>query len=296
MGFIYKYTSPSGKEYIGLTARCIKLRWKEHINDYKRALKCGFKIKCCVALYLAFHKYGIESFTKEILIECDNKDLSDNEKKMIIKHNTLSPNGYNLNSGGEQDKQLSDETIQKMRKHISELYGLPKYVQYGEWKKSKYFIISGHPKCRYKKIQDSTLNIEELKIKVLRFISDLDTNVYVVNHNRELPKNIMWIPNKGYSVTFRENGKQYSKLFGTKLQDENILKNATDFRNLVLQNGIINTYIHKINPHKHISISQNNHYIFKLQYKSKVYKKNFALLDDAIAYRDNLYKELKLNN
>ena len=42
MGFIYMFTSPSNKSYIGQTTRTIEIRRKEHVIDatkYKNGIK-----------------------------------------------------------------------------------------------------------------------------------------------------------------------------------------------------------------------------------------------------------------
>ena len=113
---IYKYTSPSGKSYIGQTCDLIS-RKQQHK-----------KSKYCRAFHNAITKYGFENFIEEILEE--NLTLEEAnifEELYITEHNTLSPNGYNLQSGGN-NKQFSKETLEKLRgenhhnfgKHLSE--------------------------------------------------------------------------------------------------------------------------------------------------------------------------------
>ena len=58
-GIIYKYTSPSGKHYIGKTINP-KARKREHLCNSK-VLKTKF--------YSAVRKYGLESFEYEVLFE-----------------------------------------------------------------------------------------------------------------------------------------------------------------------------------------------------------------------------------
>lgn len=87
---IYKHTSPSGKSYIGQTG-AFKRRTQEHLSSKS----------CCRAFLKAIQKYGWESFTHEILAQELTLDEANRlEKKYIVEHNTLVPNGYNLTSGG----------------------------------------------------------------------------------------------------------------------------------------------------------------------------------------------------
>ncbi len=86
---IYKHTSPSGKSYIGQTNNYIR-----RCNDHK--FRGG-----CVAFSRAIEKYGWEAFTHEILAENLTVDEANRlEEYYILDLNTLSPNGYNLRTGG----------------------------------------------------------------------------------------------------------------------------------------------------------------------------------------------------
>lgn len=99
---IYKYTSPSGKAYIGQTKDIIK-REKQHQ-----------KTKKCPAFKNAIDKYGFENFTREILEE--NLTLEEAnifEELYIEEYNTLSPNGYNLQTGGKNYIR-SEETCKRI--------------------------------------------------------------------------------------------------------------------------------------------------------------------------------------
>ncbi len=91
MGVIYKISFPSGKCYIGQTKRDLTKRIKEHI-----------KRTDCVALDLAIKKYGPQSMEIEILLVINNNFLDEYEIKFIDIFDTISPNGYNIRSGGSK--------------------------------------------------------------------------------------------------------------------------------------------------------------------------------------------------
>ena len=72
----------------------------------------------CSALYEAFKKYGVENFTIEtICFSSNKKELMSLEKHYISELNTVSPNGYNLTSGGENCI-VSKETRQKISNRL----------------------------------------------------------------------------------------------------------------------------------------------------------------------------------
>ena len=89
-GYIYKYTSPSGKNYIGQTKYSLE----------KRSQKNGIGYKKCRAFYTAIQKYGFENFRWEILEECVLEDLDKKEAYYISLYNSVVPNGYNIYPSG----------------------------------------------------------------------------------------------------------------------------------------------------------------------------------------------------
>lgn len=88
MGVIYKISNKiNGKCYIGMTTKAKPLkRWHQHIH----ALLIG---KGNRYLQLDFNLYGRNNFKFEIILECPNEDLPQNEIKLIKENNSLVPNG-----------------------------------------------------------------------------------------------------------------------------------------------------------------------------------------------------------
>lgn len=111
MGCIYKITNCiNQKLYIGLTINDAETRFKKH--------KSMIYSNGCSALYEAFKKYGVENFMVEtICFSSNKKELMSLEKYYISELNTVSPNGYNLTSGGENCK-VTDETKEKISKAL----------------------------------------------------------------------------------------------------------------------------------------------------------------------------------
>jgi predicted GIY-YIG superfamily endonuclease len=58
-GYIYKYTYPNGKVYIGQTTTSVEKRWQEHVSNSKRLRS---KMVCDAAI----HKYGKENIKIEV--------------------------------------------------------------------------------------------------------------------------------------------------------------------------------------------------------------------------------------
>ena len=95
-------------KYIGQTSKTIEERWKRHIKDSK-SKKYG-----CRLLKNAIVEHGDKNFKLETLILC-NKSLMNTYESMFINiYNTMSPNGYNLQSGGLKNSRLCKETLDKM--------------------------------------------------------------------------------------------------------------------------------------------------------------------------------------
>lgn len=105
---IYKITNKvNGKIYIGQTIRTLEVRWKQHCKDAETNYKG-------MAILAAIQKYGKENFTVEqIDIACDRDELDKKEDYWINHYNSLSPNGYNLHTGGKH-YECSEETKRKI--------------------------------------------------------------------------------------------------------------------------------------------------------------------------------------
>lgn len=136
-GFIYMYTSPSGKKYIGQTIKSLKERAKT---------KSGVGYKDCTLFYRAIQKYEFSSFTYEILEECLIEELDEKEIYFIKKYNSKAPNGYNSTEGGKNAWREKSEA----RKHKIYQYDLngnfirefESLVQAAKYMKTSYQSIS----------------------------------------------------------------------------------------------------------------------------------------------------------
>mgnify|MGYP000234544694 CR=1 FL=1 len=95
----------NAKQYVGITKR-LKKRWTEHQRMHGGA---------CLGLYSAIKKYGKEQFVFSHIADAFDKDSACSIERLLIKeHNTLSPHGYNLTSGGDGGFEMSKESRAKM--------------------------------------------------------------------------------------------------------------------------------------------------------------------------------------
>ena len=98
--FIYKYTFPNNKVYIGQTfVGCTRYG---HISQYKRQV-----------VYHAMKKY--HDYKKEIICYCCEYLVDYLESYYISKYDSMNPeNGYNRESGGHENKSLSEDAKKKI--------------------------------------------------------------------------------------------------------------------------------------------------------------------------------------
>ena len=129
---IYKLTNKvNNKVYIGQTRSSMKKRFSQHCETRNKT-----------AIGLAIKKYGVDNFEYSVL--CENietlEKLNKKEIEYINLYNSISPNGYNIESGGkvilanaesmsneytEDENKLVDnieETIVYIQKEIDKIY------------------------------------------------------------------------------------------------------------------------------------------------------------------------------
>ena len=113
-GIIYKYTSPSGKSYIGQT-----IHPERRVEQHR-------KMEGNNAFHSAIKKYGFENFTYEVLVTIDLEDKQELKQKLdyferfyIRKYHTYE-NGYNLTLGGGGTIGFSHSVSEETKIKLSE--------------------------------------------------------------------------------------------------------------------------------------------------------------------------------
>lgn len=98
----------NNKKYVGITSRTPAERWGKNGSKYSTSPK----------FYAAINKYGWNNFEHKILeTKLSKEEACLKEQYYIQKFNSLSPNGYNLTTGGEITE-VSDEARKKISKSM----------------------------------------------------------------------------------------------------------------------------------------------------------------------------------
>jgi hypothetical protein len=111
----------NGKVYIGQSTNVVR-----RIICHKSLLKNGIHYN--EYLQKAFQKHGEESFSFSVLCECEENELDLKERQEImIRFSTDRAFGYNLESGGHENRFATEETKKKLS---SVKKGVPKSLEW----------------------------------------------------------------------------------------------------------------------------------------------------------------------
>lgn len=107
---VYKHTSPSGKVYIGITARPVSRRWHG-----------GSAYRNNAHFYAAIKKYGWDEFKHDILATgLDRETACRMEVELIAQYGSTDPaKGYNQSPGGDKTT-LGYKYSEESRRRIGE--------------------------------------------------------------------------------------------------------------------------------------------------------------------------------
>lgn len=123
------------KVYIGQSIN-IKGRWSEHKTHLK------YNKHHNIHLQKAWNKYGRENFKFSILEECNKEDLDFKEIFWInFYKSNISKNGYNLESGGNNNKKISEETKLKRKYNM---HGINAKINENQAKDIKILLSKGY--------------------------------------------------------------------------------------------------------------------------------------------------------
>jgi predicted GIY-YIG superfamily endonuclease len=170
---VYKIScSVNGKIYIGYTGKTAEERFKAHLLNARWRKK--------TALYDAIRAYGNDSFSVELLVECEtHAQACAEEIKFIAELNSMLPNGYNMTRGGdgvpvpievhiEAGRRKRGIVTEKMRAHFNSRRGIkhsPEHIAKVAAKRlgSK---RSEETRCKMSEAQKGRVNSEEARQKL----------------------------------------------------------------------------------------------------------------------------------
>lgn len=232
---IYKITSPVGKVYIGQTGKTFDTRMSNH----KSSAADLDKTDGCRHLNSAIRLYGWDNMNKEIIESDIPEDLIDErECHYIDLYNAMTPEGYNLTTGGNKNKHLSEETKSLQReaalKRDTKIYRKKEITK--DWPKylgmfGGYPRITKHPNCSCKQFADTTKTFEQNLADARMFLERLNKGeVRVEIPERELPEGLQKMGD-GYRVYVKNvHGVRIIKNFANKkIPIETRLQQAKDF-------------------------------------------------------------------
>jgi len=238
MPTVYKLTSPDNEIYIGQTTKTFSKRWEEHIKASNYYHNGG-----CRLLNNKLKARGSETFIKEILVEWEYEDKNDPEKKKrdddkldeyeikFIKDfnsfNDFNDKGLNLTTGGNNNKQLSQKTknrISEVRKSqnpwkhrkLEESKELPQYIIF--LKELNGYRISDHRNCDSKNFCDPNKSKEDNLKEAKDFLEKLEKDVIKIKKSDRIKKTKLNLPDnvQCYRDGFRINWKTLDGIPKTK--------------------------------------------------------------------------------
>lgn len=191
-GIIYKITSPSGKVYVGQTIRSFEKRMQEH-RDMKSK---------CSAIRNAIDKYGDEMKYEIIEENIPQEQLDERETNWINHFNSLTPNGYNLKTGGrfyKATQEMCDNMKDAKRKSKLEKDG---YIGYARrWGNTFYPAVNiGNNKVG---ISNGGFRTEEEAIEVLKEYTKDPENFKIVDGPLKKPTGCITLEKNRWRLSYK---------------------------------------------------------------------------------------------
>lgn len=120
MACLYMITSPSGKSYIGYSARDAESRFSEHV----RSSKAG---KTNSILHHAIKKYGHAQMEVRTLLVGPEDYCFNLEDSAISSYGTMMPCGYNMIGGGAGLRRMPESVILRRANTLKATMATPEY-------------------------------------------------------------------------------------------------------------------------------------------------------------------------
>lgn len=122
MACLYMITAPSGRSYIGYSARSAKARFSEHVGN---AMAC----RTSSVLHSSIRKYGAERMAVKELIIGSEEYCFNLEDAAILAFGTMIPDGYNMVGGGLGAKRMPKSVRQRRANTLKATMATPEYKE-----------------------------------------------------------------------------------------------------------------------------------------------------------------------
>lgn len=180
---VYKITNTiDGKLIIGISSN-IRKRWNGHKSELRRGIHKNSYLQ------RAWNKYGESCFVFEIILECQENSLEEEEKRLIKKYDSINRKvGYNLVEGGYRPKHTK-ESKQKLRlahlgkHHLEETKQKIRIAHLGKHH-------SKETKQKLKMAHQKRLLSKEYRQKLKEWSSNENNAMYGKHHSEETKKKI----------------------------------------------------------------------------------------------------------
>ena len=160
---------------------------------------------------LAYKKYGIENFTKEILKNFDTRqEASDYEMEVVTEELIQNPDCYNIKTGGDFGKTVNYVTV-CLKEDPSKYFDITTEEYYKN--KDKYQVTSGNKKCY---IVLNKLTNEKVKITKEEYLNNIDKYEFI---------KCTVISHPGYS-TYKDKD---NNMYYCSMDDERVLSGQLKF-------------------------------------------------------------------
>ena len=211
---IYVATSPSGKQYVGQTVQTIKDRIRNHKKNSSN----------CTLLKKAIKKYGFDNLSWKVIEEIPKFLLNDRETHWIQVLNTLAPNGYNCDTGGNAKKQLSQTLKNKISAGVSSHNIMRKgYLGFVEKRGDKRFVPVVTVNNERKYLSESYFETREEAIEVLRSYTRDPNSFTKIKNNRRARKGVYFNKPRGKWIVKPRNDLQLSGAYDTESEAKDAL-------------------------------------------------------------------------
>lgn len=185
---IYVATSPSGKQYVGQTVQTFEDRIKSHKKPSSN----------CTLLKYAIRKYGFDNLSWKVIEEIPKFLLNDRERHWIKVLNTMAPNGYNCDTGGNARKELSQTLKTKISVGVFSHNILRKgYTGYVKKRGDNKFVPVATVNNGHKYLSESYFDTREEAIEVLRSYTQDPNSFIKIQNSRRGRKGVYFCKFKG---------------------------------------------------------------------------------------------------